>query len=160
MLTIKTVLVGKMNDDVLKRAADEYYERLSAYANLSVEQPKAERVRANLSDQEKRNIKRSEGARILDRLSDGEYVYALDREGRQLSSPQFARRINRHQIRGQSSLSFVIGGTLGLSRQVLKEADARLSLSKFTFPRQMIPLILFEQLYRAFKIIRNEPYHH
>jgi len=104
-------------------------------------------------------VKEREGERLLKQLDAAEYVVALDMRGEPLSSEELAAFLAERGLRGQSSLAFVIGGSLGLSRAVLKRADYKLSLGRMTFLHQMVPLILLEQIYRGFKINRGEPYH-
>ena len=104
-------------------------------------------------------VKEREGERLLKQLDASEYVVALDMRGEPLSSEELAAFLAERGLRGQSSLAFVIGGSLGLSRVVLKRADYKLSLGRMTFLHQMVPLILLEQIYRGFKINRGEPYH-
>jgi len=104
-------------------------------------------------------VKEREGERLLKQLDASEYVVALDMRGEPLSSEELAAFLAERGLRGQSSLAFVIGGSLGLSRAVLKRADYKLSLGRMTFLHQMVPLILLEQIYRGFKINRGEPYH-
>ena len=104
-------------------------------------------------------IKETEGERILAKISDRSYVVALAIEGDMLSSEQLAERVQELMLRGRSDISFIIGGSLGLSPAVLKRADRKLSFSRMTFPHQLMRVILLEQVYRAFKINAHEPYH-
>ena len=118
-----------------------------------------EKAPEKLSDAELEQIKLAEGRRILAKLADGETVVALDIRGVQLSSTELAEKLKNLMLEGKSRLAFIIGGSNGLSAEVLSRADFKLSFSKMTFSHQIFRIMLMEQLYRAFKIINNEPYH-
>jgi 23S rRNA (pseudouridine1915-N3)-methyltransferase len=118
-----------------------------------------EKAPEELSPTEMEQVKRREGERILAQLKPDQYVIALDIDGQMWSSEKLSAELDRLALHGRSQIAFVIGGSLGLSPQVLKRADAQLSFSKMTFPHQLVRLILLEQVYRAFRISRGEPYH-
>ena len=118
-----------------------------------------EKAPENLSDKEMLIIKEKEGKKILSKIKDNSYVIALAIDGKNLSSEELAQTINKLGVRGVSNITFVIGGSLGLSDEVLSRADYKLSFSKMTFPHQLMRLILLEQVYRAYRINNGEPYH-
>lgn len=158
-LNIHIICVGKIKEKYLREGLEEYRKRLSAYAKIEVREVDDERAPENLSEKEAEQIKRKEGERILSALPKSSYVIALAIEGKMLSSEHLAEHIEELGVLGKSDISFVIGGSLGLSDTVLSEADMKLSFSKMTFPHQLMRLILTEQIYRAFRIIKGQPYH-
>lgn len=158
-MRITVVSVGKVKEAFLKEGVDEYTKRLRPYASLRLIEVPDEPVPDRLSVREAEQIKEKEGRRLLERLRPDDYVIALALDGAMWSSEELAAELARLATYGKSQVAFVIGGTLGLSPSVLKRADARLSLSRMTFPHQLVRLILLEQLYRAFKIQCGEPYH-
>lgn len=158
-LNIYIICVGKIKERYLREGLEEYRKRLSAYAKIEVREVDDERAPENLSEKEAEQIKRKEGERILSALPKSSYVIALAIEGKMLSSEHLAEHIEELGVLGKSDISFVIGGSLGLSDTVLSEADMKLSFSKMTFPHQLMRLILTEQIYRAFRIIKGQPYH-
>jgi 23S rRNA (pseudouridine1915-N3)-methyltransferase len=158
-MNIEIIVIGKLKETYWRDAEAEYLKRLSAYAKISVRELKEAQLSANASEAEIRKAVSSEGADICKALKLDTYVIALDINGAQLRSEQLASRIEELSINGQSNITMVIGGSNGLSSEVLDAAKLRLSFGKFTFPHQMMRVILEEQLYRSFKIIRNEAYH-
>ncbi|ETP71310.1 rRNA large subunit m3Psi methyltransferase RlmH [Lachnospiraceae bacterium JC7] len=158
-MKVTLVTVGKIKEKYLKDAIAEYSKRLGAFCDISVVELQDEKTpdRAPVSVEEK--IKETEGERILQKISDRSYVIALAIDGDMLSSEQLAGKLSYLMVRGSSDIVFVIGGSLGLSPAVMKRADYKLSFSRMTFPHQLMRVILLEQVYRAFKIINNEPYH-
>lgn len=158
-MQLEILAVGKLKERYLKQGAEEYLKRLRPYARVNVVEVPEEKPTGSLSAAEETRIKEREGERILTRLHPDTHVIALAIEGDSLSSEELAGYINRLATYGQSRLSFIIGGSVGLSPDVLDRADRLLSFSKMTFPHQLIRLILLEQLYRSFKIIRGETYH-
>lgn len=158
-MEINIISVGKLKERYLQEGIDEFIKRLRPYSRIRIIELTDERIAANPSPKEQEAIKNKEGERILNSLEERSYVIALDVKGKPMSSEGLARSIQNLQVQGYSSISFIIGGALGLSKEVLKRADYRLSLSHMTFTHQMVRLILIEQIYRAFKIIRGEPYH-
>lgn len=137
----------------------EYVKRLSAYCKIDIIEVADEKAPEELSDAEMEMVKKKEGQRILSKISPDAYVIALAIEGKQYSSEEFASFLEKLATYGRSKIVFVIGGSLGLSGDVLKRADMRLSFSKMTFPHQLMRLILAEQVYRAFRIMKGQPYH-
>ena len=156
---LEIVAVGKLKERYLKQGVEEYLKRLSPYARVDIVEIPEEKPAGSLTAAEITRIKEKEGERILSRLHPGAHVIALAIEGKSLSSEEMAEYINRLATYGQSRISFVIGGSVGLSSHVLQKADLLLSMSRMTFPHQLMRLILLEQLYRSFKIMRGETYH-
>lgn len=156
---ITVISVGKIKEKYLTMAIDEYSKRLSKYCKLSFIQVQDEKTPDNVSETVNNKIKEIEGERILKNIKDSAYVIALAIEGKQLSSEQLASTLENLAVTGKSDIVFVIGGSLGLSSQVLSRADYLLSFSKMTFPHQLMKVILLEQIYRSYRIIKNEPYH-
>lgn len=156
---ITLITVGKLKEKYLKKGIEEYAKRLGAYTKFNIIEVNDEHAPDNLSEAEMEQVKQVEGERILSRISDQEYVYALDLRGKERTSEQFAKEIEDKMIHGQSKITFIIGGSLGLSQEVIDRSQAQIAFGKLTYPHQLMRLILTEQIYRAFKIIRNEPYH-
>ena len=158
-MRINIVCVGKIKEKYLKLGIDEFKKRLSKYCKLEIIELEDEKAPENLSDKEMLMIKEKEGKKILSKIKDNSYVIALAIDGKNLSSEELAETINKLGVRGVSNIAFVIGGSLGLSDEVLSRADYKLSFSKMTFPHQLMRLILLEQVYRAYRINNGEPYH-
>ena len=158
-MRINIVCVGKIKEKYLKLGIDEFKKRLSKYCKLEIIELEDEKAPENLSDKEMLMIKEKEGKKILSKIKDNSYVIALAIDGKNLSSEELAETINNLGVRGVSNITFVIGGSLGLSDEVLSRADYKLSFSKMTFPHQLMRLILLEQVYRAYRINNGEPYH-
>jgi 23S rRNA (pseudouridine1915-N3)-methyltransferase len=158
-MTITVLSVGKIKEKYLNMAIDEYSKRLSKYCKLNYIQVQDEKTPDNASEAINLKIKETEGERILKNIKDTSYVCALAIEGKQLTSEKLASTLDNLAISGKSDIVFVIGGSLGLSDKVLSRADFLLSFSKMTFPHQLMKVILLEQIYRSFRIIKNEPYH-
>lgn len=158
-MRINIVCVGKIKEKYLKLGIDEFKKRLSKYCKLEIIELDDEKAPENLSDKEMEMIKDKEGKKILAKIKDNSYVIALAIDGKNLSSEELADTINKLGIRGVSNITFVIGGSLGLSDEVLSRADYKLSFSKMTFPHQLMRLILLEQVYRSYRINNGEPYH-
>jgi 23S rRNA (pseudouridine1915-N3)-methyltransferase len=151
--------IGKLKEKYLKQGIDEYLKRLSAYAKVEVVELPDEKAPETLSEIEMVQIKQKEGERILAKLSDDTHVIALAIEGKMKSSEQLADDLDKLATYGKSKIAFIIGSSLGLSSEVMKRSNDTLSFSKMTFPHQLMRLILVEQIYRAFRINRGEPYH-
>lgn len=158
-MKINIVCVGKVKEKFFIGAIDEYSKRLSRYCNLKIIELPDEKTPDNASDTVNDLIKRKEGERILSNIKDDSYVIALAIEGKMLDSVELSKKIDELGISGKSDISFVIGGSLGLSSEVLARADYKLSFSKMTFPHQLMRVILLEQIYRSYRIMKNEPYH-
>ncbi|MEC2075632.1 23S rRNA (pseudouridine(1915)-N(3))-methyltransferase RlmH [Metabacillus fastidiosus] len=158
-MNILIITVGKLKEKYLKQGIDEYLKRLTPYAKIEVVELPDEKAPENLSETEMEQIKGKEGEKILSKISDDTHVIALAIEGKMKSSEQLASDIDKLATYGKSKIAFVIGGSLGLSKDVMKRANDTLSFSKMTFPHQLMRLVLVEQIYRAFRINRGEPYH-
>lgn len=143
----------------MQQAITEYQKRLTKYCRLQIIELADERAPEKLSAAEAELVKTKEGERILNNIKTDSYCIALVIAGKQCSSEQLAQRIDALAIQGKSNISFVIGGSLGLSEQVMERAEYKLSFSEMTFPHQLMRILLLEQVYRAFKINKNEPYH-
>ena len=158
-MKLRIVCVGRLKEKFYTDAVNEFKKRLSRFAEVEIVELADEKAPEKLSDAELEQIKLAEGRRILVKLSEGETVIALDIKGTQLSSPELAEKLKNLMLEGKSRIAFIIGGSNGLSSEVLSRADFKLSFSKLTFSHQIFRIMLVEQLYRAFKIINNEPYH-
>lgn len=143
----------------MKQGIDEYLKRLTSYAKVEIIEVADEKAPEELSELEMEQVKQKEGERILAKISPDSHVFALAINGKMQSSEQLAESIDKLATYGKSKIAFVIGGSLGLSDEVLQRANQELSFSKMTFPHQLMRLILVEQIYRAFRINRGEPYH-
>ena len=140
-------------------AQDEYLKRLGPYSKVEVIEIKDEDIKENFSESEVELAKEKEGAGILSKIKDRDLVFTLEIEGKQRTSEEFASEIEDMMVHGNSDVAFVIGGSCGISKEVMARSDRKISFSKMTFPHQIIRINLLEQIYRAFKIIKNEPYH-
>ncbi|WP_028784436.1 23S rRNA (pseudouridine(1915)-N(3))-methyltransferase RlmH [Thalassobacillus devorans] len=158
-MKIMIVTVGKLKEKYLKQGIQEYVKRLGPYASIDIVEVADEKAPENLSEADMKEVKNKEGERILAKINPDSYVITLEIEGEQLTSEKLAKKLDDLATYGKSKVTFVIGGSLGLSDEVLRRSDMGLSFSKMTFPHQLMRLILVEQIYRAFKINRNEPYH-
>lgn len=158
-MNIQVIAVGKIKEKFHKEAIGEFEKRLRPYCKLEIIEIPDEKAPENLSPLEMDQVKSKEAERILKRIPQGAYVIGLHIEGQKLSSEGLADKINQLALEGRPNLSFLIGGSLGLSSDLEKITDYKISFSKMTFPHQIMRLILLEQVYRSFKIIRNEPYH-
>lgn len=158
-MDINIITVGKLKSSFLEPAVEEYKKRLQRFCNLDIIEVEAEHLAKNPSQKDIEKLQKVEGTRIAEKIPERSYVFALDVKGKPMRSTGFAKSIRNLQLKSYSSLTFIIGGATGLSDFVLQKADYRLSLSHMTFTHQMIRLILLEQIYRAFKINSNEPYH-
>ena len=156
-MKINIICVGKIKEKYLVDAIKEYSKRLKKYIKLSIIELQDEKCPRNPGEEEA--VKAVEGERILSRIRDEGFVVALAIEGRQMKSEEFASFISEKGVRGVSCIYFIIGGSIGLDTRVLNRADLKLSFSHMTFPHQLMRVILLEQIYRAEKIIKNEPYH-
>lgn len=158
-MNISIICVGKIKEAYYREALEEYVKRLSKYCKTDIIEVRDEQTKEGASDREESMIKDAEGARILDRIPNGAYVIATAIEGRRMTSEQFAATMDLLGVKGISRLVFIIGGSLGLSDEVKKRADMLLSFSDMTYPHQLMRVILAEQIYRAYRIIKGEPYH-
>ena len=158
-MEIRIITVGKIKEKYLNDGIAEYAKRLSRYCKLNFIQVPDEKTPDKASDGMNRQIKETEGNRLLSHIREQDYVIALAIEGKMLDSVELSDLIAKIGVQGKSSIAFVIGGSLGLSDAVLKRADYKLSFSKMTFPHQLMQMILLEQIYRGYRIMNHEPYH-
>ena len=157
MIHINIVCVGKIKESYLKEAILEYSKRLSKYCKLSFIEIDDEQIPNNLNAKTSENIKEIEGNKILSHIKNS-YVISLDLKGKQYSSEEFSAKLENISL-SNSNITFIIGGSLGLSKEVLQKSNELICFSKMTFPHQLIRVFLLEQLFRAFKIQNNETYH-
>lgn len=157
MLNINIVCIGKIKEKYLKDAIEEYSKRLSKYCKLNIVEIPDEPIPSNLNDKISKNIKNTEGKKILNNIKNT-YAISLDLKGKEISSESFAKKIENISLQS-SSITFIIGGSLGLSSEVTSTSNELICFSKMTFPHQLIRVFLLEQLFRAFKINNNETYH-
>lgn len=158
MLTIKIICVGKMKEVYFKQAILEYSKRLSKYCRLEVIEIADEKLPSKLNDSIIFSIKNKECSRIIEHLKKDSFLFCLDLSGKEYSSIDFSKKLDNIALIN-STITFIIGGTLGLNNEILNLADEKICFSKMTFPHQLIRVFLLEQLFRAFKISNNEIYH-
>lgn len=158
-MQIQVIAVGKLKEKYLVQGISEYLKRMGPYAKVQIIELPDEKAPDNMSEAEELQVKEKEGARILAQMKPDTYVIALAIDGHMWSSDEMAQQLQQLGTYGRSHITFVIGGSLGLSDDVLKRADQKLSFGKMTYPHQLMRLVLIEQVYRAFKIMRGEPYH-
>ena len=148
-MKIRILTIGKLKEKYLVNGINEYVKRLNAYCKVEMVEVPDEPIPDNASENVENIIKDKEADKIVSKIKDDEYVIVLD----------FSKHIEECMIRGKSTITFVIGGSLGLGKSLLQRANYRLCFSKMTFPHQLMKLILVEQVYRAYKIMRRETYH-
>lgn len=153
------ITVGKIKEKFYRDAVEEYTRRLSRYCKLDIVEVADEKTPDNASEAENQKILSREGDRILSRIRDNTYVITLAIKGQMLDSVELSKQLDILSVSGKSDITFIIGGSLGLDSRVDKRADFSLSFSRMTFPHQLMRVILLEQIYRAFRISANEPYH-
>ena len=158
-MKITIVAVGKVKEKFYRDALSEYTKRLSRYCKMEIVEVADEKTEENCSDTEAELVLEKEAQRILKCIREDDHCIALAINGKKLDSVAFSKRIDQLGIMGKSSIVFVIGGSLGLHPAVMKRADESISFSDMTFPHQLMRVILAEQIYRAYRIARNEPYH-
>lgn len=158
-MKITVITVGKIKEKYLRDAIDEYKKRLGKYCKLEIIEVADEKTPDHASEIIENQIRDREAERIMRYVKDDMYVITLEINGKMLSSEELAHQIDHLGIGGRSSIAFVIGGSIGLGADVLRRSDYALSFSKMTFPHQLMRVVLLEQIYRAYRIIHNEPYH-
>lgn len=158
-MEIRILSVGRIKEKYLTAGIQEYAKRLSRYCKLNFIQVPDEKTPDKASDSLNNQIKNTEGERLLKNIREQDYVIALALDGKMLDSVELSKKLGQLGVEGKSSIVFVIGGSLGLSDQVLNRADFKLSFSRMTFPHQLMQMILLEQIYRGYRILNNEPYH-
>ena len=158
-MKISVIAVGKIKEKYLKDAVTEYSKRLSRYCKLEIIEAADEKTPDHASVAVEDAIRAKEGERLLKHIRDDMYVITLEIGGKMLTSEEFAEKIETLGVQGKSSIAFVIGGSIGLGKEVLKRSDFTLSFSKMTFPHQLMRVVLLEQVYRGYRIVNGEPYH-
>lgn len=158
-MVIRIICVGKIKESFYRDALAELTKRLSRYAAAEIIEVAEEKAPEGLSRAETEQILLAEGERLLAKTDERDHVIALCIEGKKLTSPAFAQSLRAAMLGGKSRIAFIIGGSFGLHDCVKRRADMLLSFSDMTFPHQLFRVMLAEQIYRAFKIINNEPYH-
>ncbi len=158
-MKITVLCVGKIKEKYFESGIAEYAKRLTRYCKLEIIEVADEKTPDNASDLVERQIKEKEGERLKKHIKDDDYVIALAIEGKELDSVELSNKIEKLGVDGISHIIFLIGGSLGMEEELLKRADFKLSFSKMTFPHQMMRMILLEQVYRSYRIMKGEPYH-
>ncbi len=156
---ITLICVGKIKEDFYRKAVSEYVKRLGRYCSLEIIEVQDERTPDNASTAQEEQILIKEADRILKYIKEGAYIFTLEIQGKQPDSISFSSQINQLAIEGKSHIQFIIGGSLGLHQSVSQISHQAVSFSNMTFPHQLMRVILLEQIYRSYKIIRGEPYH-
>jgi len=158
-MNIKIIGVGKLKEKYFKDGIAEYAKRLGRFGKFTIVEVPDEKAPESLRQSEMDNVKAQEGARILGKIKDKEYVYVLAIEGKERSSEDFSKELMQLVTYGHSDITFIIGGSLGLDATVMKRSNAQISFGKFTLPHQLMRFVLTEQIYRAFMINEGSPYH-
>lgn len=158
-MKITVITVGKIKEKYFTDAIAEYAKRLTKYCQLTQVEVADEKAPETLSDKEMEQIKDKEGERILSKIKDTQYVMTLEIKGKQMTSEELSDKLAALGLEGNSDVVFVIGGSLGLADAVMRRSNFALSFSKMTFPHQMMKVVLLEQVYRGFRIMKGEPYH-
>lgn len=158
-MKVKIICIGKLKEKYLVAGVNEYLKRLQAYTKVEVYELSDESIPDNCSLATETIIKAKEGRKILDKIKQDDYVILLDVAGKQIDSVELSKQMEDCMISGKSTIDFVIGGSLGHGQEIIDRANFRLSFSKMTFPHQLMRLVLVEQIYRGFKIMKNEAYH-
>lgn len=156
---IKIIAIGRIKEKAMQQLINEYMKRLQPYTKLEIIEVNDEPAPQSNSAAQNELVKEKEGQRVLDKIKDQEYVILLDVAGRMMDSEQLAEKLSQIQTYQSSDITFVIGGSLGLSKQLMQRSNLRLKLSDMTFPHQIVRLLILEQIYRAYKINHHEPYH-
>ncbi|MEW8974202.1 MAG: 23S rRNA (pseudouridine(1915)-N(3))-methyltransferase RlmH [Tissierellaceae bacterium] len=158
-MNINIIAVGKVKEKYIRDGIKEFEKRLSRYCNLKIIEIDDERAPENLSQRDMELVKDKEGRRILSKIPQNTHIISLEIEGRKISSEELSKKMEDLMINGINDITFIIGGSLGLSSEVRNSANFKLSFSNMTFPHQLMRLILLEQIYRGFRIMKGEPYH-
>ena len=158
-MKIKVVTVGKLKEKYLKDGIEEYLKRISRFAKFQMIELADEKTPDKASESENQKILEIEGQRILSKVGDRDFVIVLAIEGKTFSSEEFSKQLEEASIKGFSTLTFIIGGSLGLAQDVKNRANLSVSFGRLTLPHQLMRLVLVEQIYRAFTIQQGSPYH-
>ena len=156
---IHLITCGRMKEKWMQEGAQEYLKRIQAYDKIEMIEVADEKAPESNSAAENEQVKKKEGERLLSRIKEDEYVILLDLAGKTMDSVQLSKKIQDLYTSGRSKIAFVIGGSLGVSNELIARADQRWCLSKNTFPHQLCRIIVLEQIYRGFRILHHEPYH-
>lgn len=158
-MRVTIITVGKLKEKYWRAAIEEYSKRLTRYCSLNIVEVPDEKCPDNAGDEDMKIIRKKEGDRIRARIPESSYLVTMEINGKEQDSEGFAQWLDSLPHQGHSHIVFVIGGSLGLDEDLCRKSRLSLSFSKLTYPHQMMRVILLEQIYRAYKIIRNEPYH-
>lgn len=158
-MNISIIAVGKIKEKYIQEGIREFSKRLSRYCSLNIIEVDDERAPENLSQKEMEIVKSKEGDKILAKIPQNSFIISLEIKGKQISSEELSKKMEDLMIDGINHITFIIGGSLGLSDELINRSNYKLSFSKMTFPHQLMRLILLEQIYRGFKIMKKEPYH-
>lgn len=159
MMKITLICAGRIRESFLRETVEEYTKRLSRYCRMEILEVADEKTPEGASPAQEEGIREKEGERILKKIPEDAWVITLEIEGKKMNSLSFAEMLQRLGVEGKSQIVFIIGGSLGLHTAVRRRADFALSFSDFTFPHQLMRVILLEQIYRGFRILNGEPYH-
>lgn len=159
MIKVNIIAVGKLKEKYLKDACEEYTKRLGAYSKVNIIEINEERCSDNPSANEIEQVKQKEGERIIAKIPKGSYIIPMCIEGQQMSSEDFSKKLENVSVNGFGEVTFIIGGSFGLSDDVKSQGKLKLSFGKLTLPHQLMRVILLEQVYRAFSISNNSKYH-
>lgn len=159
MLNINIICVGKVKESYFKDAINEYSKRLSKYCNLKIIELPDEKLPNKIYDSTIEEVKNKECRKIIETIKKDSYVICLDLKGKEMSSEEFSKKIENISLNFNSTITFIIGGTLGMTNELLNMANEKICFSKMTFPHQLFRVFLLEQIFRAFKISNNETYH-
>lgn len=158
-MNINVIAVGRIKEKYIREGIDEFSKRLSRYVKLNIIEIADVKAPENLSEKEMNIVIEKEGDRLISKIPQNSFIISLEIEGKDISSEILSKKIENMMIEGVNDITFIIGGSLGLCKQVKKLSNFKLSFSKMTFPHQLMRLILLEQIYRSFRIMKNEPYH-
>ena len=158
-MNINIIAVGRIKEKYIQEGIKEFSKRLSRYCNLKIVEVDDEKAPENLSDKEMEAVKQKEGQKILSKIPQNSFIISLEIQGREISSEDLSKKMEDVMVSGINDITFIIGGSLGLSDEVRNISNFKLSFSKMTFPHQLMRLILLEQIYRGWRIMKNEPYH-
>ncbi len=159
VLSVTVICIGKLKEAFFRDAAAEYQKRLSRFCGLNIKELSEYSLPENPSDAQIDTALKKEGEAVLNEIPSGAYTVALCVEGKQLSSPELAEKLESVALSGKSSVCFIIGSSFGLSDEVKQRCDLKLSFSRLTFPHQLFRVLLLEQIYRAFSITNKMKYH-
>lgn len=158
-MNINIIAVGKIKEKYIIEGIKEFSKRLSRYAKLKIIEIDDEKAPENLSQKDMEKVMEKEGEKIISKIPQNSFIISLEIEGKSISSEILSKKIEDIMISGYNDITFIIGGSLGLSKEVKTISNFKLSFSKMTFPHQLMRLILLEQIYRSFRIMKGEPYH-